>query len=267
MTGSVPSGCRSARAGSVALIAVSCFGGDAFRVAFLTAGAAFFGAAFFATGAAFLAAGARRVRFDVSSPAGGDADSAGGSAALRCPAVTGLSSAGSVPSPALGGGSAAVVPEGVAEVPGVACSDGGVPGPSAEACGVARSPGVPGSAGEGSTAGRGRGAGGASAVGAGGWKTTVGAARRGRLGVGVSLVAAPAAGSATCGGLNVGRGERLRRALGAGSRRGGSLGGCSCISMERSRGSDPAHDENAVEAAGPIVALPPAGADLYPRAR
>ncbi|MFJ8832795.1 hypothetical protein [Micromonospora aurantiaca] len=62
-----------------------------------------------------------------------------------------------------------------------------------EASGVACSSGVPGSAGKGSAAGRGRGAGVAASAGVGGWKTTVGAARRGRRGGGVSLVAFSAA--------------------------------------------------------------------------
>lgn len=84
--------------------------------------------------------------------------------------------------------------------------------------------------------------------GSGGWNSTAGAAlaRRGRGVAGAAAGAAvdsvgstgtagssAAVGSATVGALKVARGER-RRARSAGSRRVGSLGGCSCISMERS---------------------------------
>ncbi|MFG3601523.1 hypothetical protein [Micromonospora chersina] len=135
--------------------------------------------------------------------------------------------------------------------------------------------GVPGSAPAVTSAdGRGRGGAGTSAagrvacVGSGGWKRTVGVAlaRRGR---GVSPVTSARAGSGSGagGGVKVGFVERLRRVWAAGSRRGGSLGGCSCISMERRPERDVAHDENAGGGPFPVVALLRVGADLYSRAR
>ncbi|WP_189197581.1 hypothetical protein [Micromonospora fulviviridis] len=135
--------------------------------------------------------------------------------------------------------------------------------------------GVPGSALPAATSadGRGRGAAGTSAAGgvacagSGGWKRTVGAAfaRLGRGGV--SPATSAGAGSGAGGGVKVGLAERLRRAWTAGSRRGGSLGGCSCISMERRPERDVAHDENAGDGPFPVVALLRVGTDLYPRAR
>ncbi|MFG1658104.1 hypothetical protein ACGFIY_16405 [Micromonospora chersina] len=136
--------------------------------------------------------------------------------------------------------------------------------------------GVPGSAPPAVTSADGRGRGGAgtwaagsvACAGSGGWKRTVGAAlaRRGR---GVSPVTSARAGSGSGagGGVKVGLVERLRRVWAAGSRRGGSLGGCSCISMERRPERDVAHDENAGGGPFPVVALLRVGADLYPRAR
>lgn len=286
--GPAPSGSRSAAVGSGTAVAVSRVA-DAFRPVFLTAGAAFFAAtgASSATGAVFLATGARRVRFGDPSPADDGSGSAGCSVARCCSAVTGVSSvegvlsrafrgtavaadwgrcaAGTGSPPAESGSAVSSAPDrvtgegasaavraaaGVPESAGAARLAGGVPESPVEAPGAACSAVVPGSAGEGSAAGRGRGVGGASAAGVGGWKTTVGAARRGRRGAGASLAAFSAAGSGAGGGLKVGRGERLRRALGAGSRRGGSLGGCSCIPMERSRGRDLAHDQDTVTGVG-----------------
>jgi hypothetical protein len=70
--------------------------------------------------------------------------------------------------------------------------------------------------------------------GSGGWKSTVGAAftRRGR-GAPPSARSAGSGVAGSGGGVKVAFGER-RRAPSAGSRRFGSLGGCSCISMEPS---------------------------------
>ncbi|MEU5528848.1 hypothetical protein ABZ744_18065 [Micromonospora chersina] len=136
--------------------------------------------------------------------------------------------------------------------------------------------GVPGSALAVTSAdGRGRGGAGTSAAGSvacagsGGWKRTVGAALVRRRRGGVSPVTSPRAGSGSGagGGVKVGLVERLRRVWAAGSRRGGSLGGCSCISMERRPERDVAHDENAGGGAFPVVALLRVGTDLYPRAR
>jgi hypothetical protein len=69
--------------------------------------------------------------------------------------------------------------------------------------------------------------------------------------------------------VKVASGDR-RRAPSAGSRLVCSLGGCSCMSMERSpdhsnaqRGAAPGDRPKTV----PVVALPPAGQGLYPRAR
>ncbi|MBM0258442.1 hypothetical protein [Micromonospora sp. 4G55] len=93
----------------------------------------------------------------------------------------------------------------------------------------------------------GRGWRGSGCSGVGGWNRTAGAAFAGRRFPGAASVPSswpgPAALGGAGGGVKVAFGER-RRAPSAGSRRGGSLGVCSCMSMERSRERDGAHGEN-----------------------
>ncbi|GHJ12463.1 hypothetical protein TPA0908_04580 [Micromonospora sp. AKA38] len=228
----VPDGDWSARSGAV--------NSGATAVLRLVAGA------FRAVGAVFFSAfsaGARRARFGAAPP-------------------TGVAVAGGVPSGAPSAGSGArtgTSDAGIGSAVPAAAGRSAVAGPAAGVpesvvLGAAGSPtDVPGPVVAGSVAGRGRGAGGTSAAGVGGWKRTLGAAPRARLRGGAWFVSSPASvdgGSGVGGGLKVGRGERLRRALAGGSRRGGSLGGCSCISMERSRGRDLAHGDDAAGSAG-----------------
>ncbi|WP_334487597.1 hypothetical protein [Micromonospora sp. CPCC 205711] len=78
--------------------------------------------------------------------------------------------------------------------------------------------------------------------GTGGWNSTVGAGlgRGFRGGADMGSSAGGNAFAGVGGGVKVAFGERLRACS-----RGGSLGGCSCMSMERSLECDPAHDGNA----------------------
>ncbi|MGK5445226.1 hypothetical protein ACSNN7_25850 [Micromonospora sp. URMC 105] len=87
---------------------------------------------------------------------------------------------------------------------------------------------------------------GSGCSGSGGWNKTGAAFAGRRFADGEPVPSgrpAPAALAEVGGGVKVAFGER-RRTPAEGSRRGGSLGVCSCMSMERSRERDGAHGEN-----------------------
>lgn len=176
-----------------------------------------------------------------------------------------------------------------AGVPGVASRAGGPSVPaSADAAGGSSFALVdPPAGGLSSAAPRGRMAGTGGGTGdsaAGGWNSTGGAALPGRAGFG--RAGASASEGCCCrggagGGVKVASGERRRAGTLVG-RRGGSLGGCSCMWKERSRERDLAHAgirrtvrwdgcprpaPTSVLSPVGIVALPRVGADLYPRPR
>ncbi|MBM0276999.1 hypothetical protein JM949_17130 [Micromonospora sp. STR1s_6] len=255
VAGAVGAGCGSTSGSGVAFFAVALFRGVAARLAGLAARLLGFGVTG-VTSAAFLVAVLRTVRalgarLGGSSPAVGSAwpplGGVGWSSLVSLPGGSGCSALASPP----GGGCSALGSLVVAPGVRVACR-------------------------------------GSWRSGSGGWKSTGGAAlaRRGRWdaaaaagGAAVSADCSAAVGAcpaaigpcpAGTGGVKVARGER-RRARSAGSRRGDSLGGCSCISMKRSPDHDAAQRENtgADDPGGrtPEVVLLPVGADLYPRAR
>ncbi|RKN29658.1 hypothetical protein D7044_22795 [Micromonospora musae] len=228
-------------AGVVSFGAVACFGVSAAGpTAFAVSAAFVLPIARFAVPAAFLVPAAR-----FAIPAAGS--TAFGVSAAGSPVSAGVSRADT----ASGRAVAAPVPaDRSASVAGAAMVAGGLDFPA-----VAR---------------RGTG-GGAGSSGSGGWNSTAGAAfaRRDLFGFAEGGAGSEAAGGSS-GGVKVASGKR-RRAPSAGSRRVGSLGGCSCISMERSREHAAAQRGSTArrrpDGVAEEVALPPMGAALYPRAR